>query len=329
MIRILHVVSIMDRGGMESYIMNMYRNIDHTTMQFDFLVHHAKKGAFEDEIHALGGTVYHTTFLDDFNLLRYQKALRRIYASGNYRVVHGHLGSTACLYLSEAEKMGIPWRILHAHCSNHTKSLKGILKHIMFGYGPQYANIKFACSQKAGEYLFRQQPFEEIPNGISIDHFLFSQMQRSTFRKRLNLTNEYVIGHVGRFTAEKNHAYLFEVFQKLHQQIPEAVLLLIGDGPLKKKMQSKAVAMGIDASVRFMGLQADCAPFYQAMDAFVMPSLYEGLPLSGIEAQCAGLPCVFSTTVSPEIQIGSNVSFLPIDKTTEMEWVNMTAPWKV
>lgn len=323
MIRVLHVVSIMDRGGMESYIMNIYRCIDRTTMQFDFLVHHAKKGAFEDEINALGGNVYRTTFLDDFNLLRYREALRRIYADGDYRVIHGHLGSTACLYLSEAEKMGVPWRILHAHCSNHTKSLKGVLKHIMFGYGPQYANIKLACSQRAGEYLFRQKPFEETTNGIAVEHFLFSQMQRNAFRKQLNLTRKYVIGHVGRFTAEKNHAYLLEVFKKLHRKIPEAVLLLVGEGPLKKKMQNKVSIMGLDTSVCFMGMQADCAPFYQAMDVFVMPSLYEGMPLSGIEAQCAGLPCVFSSTVSPEIKIDSLVSFLPINKSAQIEWVNL------
>ena len=313
MIRILHVVSVLDVGGMESYIMNMYRQADRSQIQFDFLVHHKKRGVFEDEIESLGGRIYHTSLMDDGNLPRYLHTVDRLFSEHpEYRIVHGHLGSTAVWYLGAAERHGVPWRIMHNHCPSYVHSLKGYAKDILFRFSPRHANIYLACSQTAGEYMFKDKPFEVIPNGIDVARFRFSQEERDRVRRKLGLENKFVVGHVGRFYYEKNHEYLLKIFRKLKEEKPTAVLLLLGEGVLMDKIKEEARKLGLEDSVLFMGLIRDCAPYYHAMDAFVMPSLYEGLPLTGVEAQCSALPCLFSNTVSPEIHLTPDVCFLPI-----------------
>lgn len=320
--RILHVVSVMDMGGMENYIMNLYRKIDRTKLQFDFLVHHGRRGAFEDEIEALGGRVYHTTLMDDFNLLRYIQDLSKLFSHAEYRIVHGHLGSAAFFYLGIAKRHGATARILHSHCPGHPNTLKGYIKHFSFYLSPIYANIRLACSAQAGKYQFRKAAFEIVPNGIDVDRFSFDENVRNAVRKRLGLEGRFVVGHVGRFYYEKNHAYLLQIFQALKKQEPDAFLLLLGDGALLEQTRAQARAMGLENSVRFMGVINDCAPYYQAMDAFVLPSIYEALPLAGIEAQCAGLPCLFSADVSAEVKLDAQAAFLPIGLENVQVWVD-------
>lgn len=313
MMRILHVVSVMDVGGMESFIMNMYRRIDRTKIQFDFLVHHARRGVFEDEIEALGGHVYHTTLMDDFNLIKYIRSLNKLFSEHHeYRIVHGHLNSSAFFYLGAAKRHDVRHRILHCHCPGKINTLKGNIKHLISQFAPLNANIRLACSTEAGEYLFRSRDFEVIPNGVDAERFRYNADSRREIRGRLGLEGRFVIGHVGRFYYEKNHEYILEVFKSVKAQIPEAALMLLGQGALMESIREKARAMGLEDSVYFMGLIRDCAPYYQAMDVFMMPSLYEGLPLTGLEAQFASLPCVFSDTVSPEVRFSEEARFLPI-----------------
>lgn len=321
MIRILHVVSVMDVGGMESFIMNLYREIDRNAIQFDFLVHHGRRGAFEDEIESLGGHVYHTTVLDDGDLVSYVCRLRELFrAHPEYRIVHGHLGSMAPWYLGEAERAGVPWRILHSHCPARIRTLKGNIKHVLFFFSPRHANIRFACSETAGRYQFRKQDFEIIPNGIDVRRFLFNEEKRNSLRARSGLEGHFVVGQVGRFYYEKNQMFTLKAFSLLLKKQPNAVLLLLGDGSLRQQAERFAAQLHIEDKVRFMGLQRDPAPFYMAMDAFVMPSAYEALPLAGIEAQCAGLPCLFSEGVSRETDLGCKCSFLPISENAEELW---------
>lgn len=322
MMRVLHVVSVMDMGGMENYIMNLYRKIDRTEFQFDFLVHHGRRGFFEDEIEALGGHVYHTALMDDFNLPGYIRALRKLFRETEYAVVHGHLGSTAFFYLGAAERAGVPVRILHSHCPGHPNTLKGYIKHILFRFSPIHANVQLACSDSAGKYQFRTSAFETVPNMIDVEHFQFNERLRSDLRKELRVDDCFVVGHVGRFYYEKNHAYLLEIFRAFREKVPNAVLLLLGDGALMQETKALAESMGLMRSIRFLGVIGDCAPYYQAMDAFVMPSLYEALPLSGIEAQCSGLPCLFSEGVSAEVKLDAQVAFLPIDAESLSLWVD-------
>lgn len=322
MMRILHVVSVMDMGGMENYIMNLYRKIDRSKLQFDFLVHHGRRGAFEDEIEALGGRIYHTTLMDDFNLVRYIQDLSKLFSHAEYKIVHGHLGSTAFFYLGIAKRHGATARILHSHCPGHPNTVKGYIKHFLFYLSPIYANIHLACSAQAGKYQFRKAAFEIVPNGIDVDRFRFDEKSRNDVRRNLGLESCFVVGHVGRFYYEKNHAYLLRIFQELKKQKADAVLLLLGDGALMEQTRAQARAMGLEDSVRFMGVIGDCAPYYQAMDAFVLPSIYEALPLVGIEAQCAGLPCLFSAAVSAEVKLDAQTAFLPIGLENVQMWAD-------
>lgn len=322
MMRVLHVVSVMDMGGMENYIMNLYRKIDRSELQFDFLVHHGRHGFFEDEIEALGGRVYHTTLMDDFNLPKYLNQLRKLFRDTPYDIVHGHLGSTALFYLGSAKRAGVPVRILHSHCPGHPNTVKGYIKHILFRFSPIHANVYLACSDSAGKYQFRKAAFETVPNGIDVERFQFNERLRSDLRRELLMDDCFVIGHVGRFYYEKNHTYLLEIFRAFRERVPNAVLMLLGDGALMQNIKALAESMGLMESVRFMGVIGDCAPYYQAMDAFVMPSFYEGLPLTGIEAQCAGLPCLFSEGVSAEVKLDDRAEFLPIGRVNIDWWVD-------
>ncbi len=323
MIRILHVVSVMDLGGMESYIMNMYRNIDRTKMQFDFLVHHKRRGVFEDEIEELGGHVYHMSLMDDGNLIRYIRGLKKLFMQHpEYQIVHGHLGSTAYFYLGMAQRCGVSWRILHSHCPGCIQTLKGYIKHILFYFSPIHANVALACSTEAGKYQFKNRAFEVVPNGIDVRQFAFSKDLRDSKRKELGFEGKFVVGHVGRFYYEKNHEYMLKIFEQLKREIPDAVMMFVGDGLLKEQIEKKAREMRLEDSILFAGIQRECSPFYQAMDAFIMPSVYEALPLTGIEAQCAALPCLFSDTVSHEVNLGTRARFLPIGSENVDRWVN-------
>lgn len=323
MIRILHVVSIMDIGGMESFIMNMYRNIDRSKMQFDFLVHHRRRGVFEDEIKALGGHVYHTSLMDDWNLFEYIKELRKLFAEHpEYKVVHGHLGSTAYLYLGIAKRYGVPWRILHSHCPGCIHTLKGYIKHLLFYLSPIHANVAWACSTEAGKYQFKKREFEVIPNGVNVARFTYSAEMRENKRRELGFEDKFVIGHVGRFYYEKNHEYMLKIFDQLKKLVSNAAMVLVGDGLLRQQIKEKAKEMGLDDSILFAGIQKECSPYYQAMDAFIMPSVYEALPLTGIEAQCAALPCLFSDTVSHEVSLGVRTQFLSIGDENVGRWVD-------
>lgn len=321
--RILHVVSVMDIGGMESFIMNMYRQIDRTEYQFDFLVHHKRRGVFEPEIEQLGGHVYHTSLMDDFNIPKYRADIDKLFSEHpEYQVVHGHLGSPALFYLGAAFRHGVPGRILHCHNSGFSRTVKGYIKHFMFQFSPRYANVHLACSHEAGVYQFGTQPFEVIPNGINVDRFQFVKSQRDATRKMWHLEDRFVVGNVGRFNDQKNHPYLVRIFHEFRKIVPEAVLLLLGTGECEDEIKQLVLEYGDSDSVIFAGLQKDAAPFYLAMDAFIMPSKFEGLPLVGLEAQCSGLPCIFSDRVSTEVKCTNQVTFLPIDEGDISCWVN-------
>lgn len=321
MIRILHVVSVMDVGGMESFIMNMYRRMDRTAIQFDFLVHHKRRGAFEDEIERLGGRVYHLSLMDDFNLPKYLRQLKRLFDDHpEYRVVHGHLGSTAFFYLGEAARHGLHGRILHSHTAACDRTVKGFIKKQLFRIAPRYANVRLACSDKAGKCLFPHTDFEFVPNGIDANAFRYDPVRRNEMRKWLGVANNVVYGLVGRMHSAKNHAFLLDVFANVRKGMPEARLLLVGDGELMEAVRGRAERLGLMDSIIFAGLQMNAADWYQAMDVFAMPSLFEGLPLTGVEAQCAGLPCFFSDQITREAAVSDRAVFLPIGSENIDRW---------
>lgn len=322
-IRILQVVASLNAGGMENYIMNLYRMIDRNKVQFDFIVHHSAIGLYEDEIKSLGGKIYHFTVLDDKNIPKYIKQLKSFFKEHNeYKIVHGHLSSLAVFYLGVAKKLGVPWRIAHSHGAGFLHTPKGYAKYFLFRTTKWKANVRLACSTEAGKYLYGKKSFEFVPNGVDVNRFAFDESKRAEMRKMLNVENNYVIGNVGRFNLQKNHKYLLKIFQKVVKKKSNAKLLLLGDGELFDSIQKFAEELGMQDRVIFAGVHKDVENYYQAMDAFVLPSLFEGLPVTGVEAQYSGLPCFFSDEITKEVKICDDVKYLKIGEENIKDWSN-------
>lgn len=314
-IRILHVVSELNQGGIENFIMNIYRSIDKNKVQFDFIVHHTAKGVFEDEIESLGGKVFHFSFLDDKNYFKYKRDLKKFFKEHDeYNIIHGHLASLGFIYLKYAKNAGIKNRIAHSHGTATPKSLKGFIKSITFKYFGKYSTIRFACSTEAGKYMFNtNDDFTFIPNAIDFNRFKYNIDVRNNIRKKYKIDNNCVIGHVGRFTIEKNHVFILEILSEIKKTNENVKLLLVGDGPLRNTIQMKAEEQGLTENVIFTGNIKNVQDMYNAMDIFILPSLFEGLPVTGIESQVSGLPSIFSNNVTREVKISPLADFLEID----------------
>lgn len=322
--RVLHVVPNMNSGGIENLIMNIYRKIDRDKLQFDFIVHYNKKGVFDDEIEQLGGKIYRFPVMENKNLLKYIKNLNKFFKTHKeYKVVHGHMASLAYIYLGVAKKNGVPVRIAHSHGTSHLKSLKGYCKYIMFKFAKYNANYYYACSTEAGIYLFgKNSEFEFIPNAIELDKFSYSEKIRKEVRKELKLDNKIVIGHVGRFNLQKNHNFLIDIFKAISEKNKNCVLLLIGVGELEERIKQKIKDYNLDNRVLMLGLRSDVDKLYQVMDIFLMPSLFEGLPLTGVEAQASKLKCIFSSSITKEVRITDNVEFADLSLGAE-KWAEI------
>ena len=312
MIRILHIVTYMGRGGLETLLMNCFRHINREQIQFDFLVHREFRGDYDDEIEALGGRIYRLPRLNPANP-GYFRALYDFFKSHpEYRIVHCHLDCMSALPLSVAKKCGIPVRIAHSHNANQDKNWKYLLKRFYMKKIPHTATHFFACSIDAGNWMFPGQSVTVLKNGIETDRFCFSSNTRSAVRTELGIQNQLVIGHTGRFMPQKNHSFLLDVFAQIRENNPNALLLLIGEGPLEREIRQKATELALIDSVRFLGVRKDVDRLLQAMDVYIMPSLYEGLSLAAVEAQSSGLPCFFSGTVTAECKLTDSVTFLPL-----------------
>ncbi len=314
-LRILIVNGKMICGGVESFIMNIYRRIDRTKVQFDFLVHYKERFFYDDEIESLGGKIYRLSFRNDKNYFKYKHDLSRFFKEHKeYAAVWGHMDGLASIYLRVAKRCGVKTTIAHAHITNAESSLKGLIKRLLKKNISKYADIRFACSTEAGKYLYGKNQFKVVPNAIDTKKYRYDLSVREKIREKLNFENKYVIGHVGRFNLQKNHKYLIDVFSKTVQNCPDAVLCLCGDGEEKNNIISYVKKLGLYDKVYFAGNVSNINEFYQAFDIFVMPSLYEGLPISGVEAQNSGLPCVFSNAITKEVQLTKDVVFLAINE---------------
>ena len=313
LIRILQVVTHMERGGLESMLMNYYRHIDREKVQFDFLVHRQERAAFDDEIESLGGKIYRLPRLVPWSKA-YLSELKCFFDEHpEYEVVHVHQDCLSSVILKAAAQHHIPVRIAHSHNANQDKNLKYPIKLWYKRSIPKYATNLFACGKDAGDWMFSGAPYQIINNAIDAAAYAYDPEKRAEMRCQLGLTDELVVGHVGRFNQQKNHPFLLEVFAALLKKEPHAVLLLVGGGEDMPKMQAKAQTLGIAERVRFLGVRSDVADLMQAMDVFVFPSLYEGLPVTMVEAQASGLPCVISDKVPSEcILTDGLVDILPL-----------------
>lgn len=317
-IRILQVVTKMDRAGLETMLMNYYRHTDRSVIQFDFLVHRTERGAYDNEIESLGGRIYRLPRLVPWSL-SYRKKLDDFFENHKeYRIVHVHQDCLSAIILKSAKKAGIPVRIAHSHSSNQDRNLKYPIKLFYRQFIPEYATHLFACGKAAGDWMFRGAPYTVIRNAIDADKYTFSPAASAEAKERNGLSGILTVGHIGRFDPAKNHTFILDIFRDIVSAVPDSRLLLIGDGRLKAETEEKARALGISGKVIFTGVRSDIPELLAAMDVFLFPSLYEGLPVTLAEAQAAGLPCVISDRVPAESIITADlVSVLPLSAPAE------------
>lgn len=300
MIRVLQIVTYMGRGGLETMIMNYYRNIDRSKVQFDFLVHRQEEADYDKEILALGGNIYHMPVLNPFSK-SYFNALDSFFKEHKYNIVHCHLDCMSAYPLKVAKENGVDVRIAHSHNKSQDKNLKYPIKLFSKRLISKYATHLFACGKEAGDWMFNGKPYTVLNNAIDAQSCRFNPQVRADMRKELCLDdNDFVIGHVGRFNPQKNHNFIVDVFNSVHKKNINSKLILVGTGDGQKAIKEKVNTLGLGDSVLFLGNRSDVNRVLQAMDVFLFPSLYEGLPLSIVEAQAAGLPCVISDNVPEE-----------------------------
>ena len=325
-IRVLHIVTYMGRGGLETMIMNYYRNIDRSKVQFDFLVHRDFEADYDKEIIELGGEIYRVPPMNPLSIGYYQ-ALDDFFSNHKYDIVHSHLDCMSAYPLWFAKKYGVKTRIAHAHNKNQDKNLKYIIKVISKKWMPRYATHLFACGQQAGKWMFSGQSFIVVNNAINAREFVYSKEQELICKKKFGVEGKFVLGHIGRFAPQKNHFFLIDVFNKVLEKHAEAVLLLVGTGDGQNDIIRKVQSLNIQNSVHFLGKRNDIADILQAMDVFVFPSLYEGVSVATIEAQAAGVPCVLSDQVPVECRMSQDVEFVSLHDSVDV-WAEVICKYR-
>ena len=309
-VRILIENTTMNLGGAESLIMNIYRKIDRTQLQFDFILHCKEKSAFEDEIQSLGGKIYRFPSFKIINILSYRRAFRKFFKENReYRVIHGHAMNTASIYLDEANKAGLH-TIAHSHTTSNGKGPSAWIRDFFKRNLYKIAEYRFACSEEAGKWLFRDKAsFKVIRNGIISEKYVFNNQSRKIIRDEFHINESAtVIGNVGNLLASKNQAFLIDIFSHYLKKNSNSYLLIVGSGSLKEALEEKAGKLGIRQNVIITGARRDVNDLLNAMDFFVFPSIFEGLPVTLVEAQCNGLKCIISDNISDEVVLTDLVS---------------------
>lgn len=326
-VRIAQIIGKWLGGGVESVVMNYYRNIDRNKIQFDFICDDDSTNIPYDEIEKMGGKVilippYQKVF-------DYHKSLKKILKDGNYKIVHSHINTLSVFSLFAAKCAGVPVRIAHSHSTTNKKEKKkNLMKQVLRPFSKLFATDYMCCSELAGRWLFGNKEYDKgnvylLNNAIDLDKFKYDENIRNIKRKELNIKDDtIVIGHVGRFVEQKNHRFLIDIFNEVYKKNNNSILLLAGQGPLMDEMKEKVSNLGLDNCVMFLGQRNDINELYQAMDVFCLPSLYEGLPVVGVEAQATGLLCVLSSDMTKETKVLESTEFVSLDKSTD-EWADI------
>ena len=323
MIRVLHILHSMNRGGAENAIMNYYRNIDREVVQFDFLLTDCKKGFFEDEIKKLGGRIFKVPLITMINPFPYLKAVKRFLKEHpEYRIVHSHTSSKSVFPLWIAKRCGVPVRCSHSHSSMAENGIGGWVRMRLMPLLKITATDYLSCGNQAAVYLYGRKFFEEgkvkvFKNVIETQRFRFNEETRKEYRAKLGIKDdELVLGHTARFDPVKNHPFDVEILSELLKMGIKAKLLFVGDNTASgiESVNQKIDGFRVKNEVIFTGVVSNVYDYEQAMDVFLLPSFNEGLPLSIIEAQVSGLPC-FTTKdrVSSECSVTDLVHYLPLE----------------
>lgn len=306
-----------ESGGIEAFLTNVIRSMDRTGLEIDIVCARLGRSVFTASLEGLGVHFYPlsgSTRRVGENRRLFQKLLKE----RQYDVVHLNAYQALSLaYLALAREAGVTIRIAHSHNTALRKSLTRPLKLLLHRWaGEKYADeltCRWACSRAAAEFMYgKREDWQFIPNGIDTERFRFDGEERGRIRKQLGLEGKLVIGNVGRLCYQKNQSFLLEVFKEVVARRPESILLLVGEGEDKPRLMEKAKTLGMEDKVIFYGATEKVERLYWAMDVFVLPSRFEGLPVTGIEAQTAGLPSFFSNGVTEECRIGKGTRFLPL-----------------
>lgn len=307
-------------GGVENYLMNYYRHTDPARVRFTFAIHAEPDSVFAEEIRARGDEIIVLPPFTVRNFRRIRQEIDRLFDTHSFDAVHCHQANAAWFYFKSAKKHGIRHRILHSHqASAADKWTHKLRNYPLLAMGKRYATDFAACSHLAGDWLYGRKPYHVVNNAIEPDKFRFDPAVRAEVRAELGLPEDaFVIGHLGRFCNQKNQGYLLEIFAEVRAREPKARLLLVGGGEQWEACRARAAELGIAADTVFTGIRTDTARMYNAMDVFVMPSLYEGLPVVGVEAQAASLPLLLADTVTKETKVLATTEFLPLSAPKEV-----------
>lgn len=327
-IRVLHEDAVMEAGGIETFIMNVYRHIDRSKVQFDFMVHRPYEAFHDKEILELGGKIYRTP---EFNpaphkYKAFKEGVMQVYREHpEYKVLHAHADLKGWP-LKFAAECGVPTRIAHSHSSKTTLNLKYFFFRYEHLWIKKYCTDMFMCSTPAGNWTYGKKAVAEnrvkfIKNGVETSRFQFDESARADVRAELGLGDKIVFGHIGRLSQAKNHKFLLDVFNEIHKKNKNTVLLVVGDGELAESCKAYASQLEHGDSVKFLGVRRDVPRILQAMDLFIFPSLWEGLPLTVVEAQTSGLPVLMSDVITPEVIITKGLKTCPLKDGAE-KWAD-------
>ena len=326
MVRVLQIVDSMGTGGIQAFIMNVYRAIDRNQVQFDFLLQRRFNNDYEREIEELGGKIFVIPSRRE-GILKSRNALKRFFdENSEYRAVHMHISSLSYITpLRIAQNHGVPVRIVHSHSTRAPGNKLHVLFHrINQSVIGRVATDLYACSELAADWFYGKGTLYQraviVPNGIICTQYAYNPETREKYRNELCWNGKTVLGHVGRFGPPKNHSYLIDIFHEYSKVDGNAVLALVGDGNLREEAERKVQQLGLQDKVLFLGNRSDVPQLLQAMDLFLLPSLYEGFPVSLVEAQASGLSCLTSETVTHSSDLTGRVTFHPIDQPAS-EWV--------
>lgn len=321
-IRVAQIMGKWLGGGVESVVMNYYRHIDRTKVQFDFICDSDSTNIPYSEIEKLGGRVF--TIAPYQHPFKYHFELKKLLKKENYKIVHSHISTMSLFSLFAAFCAKVPIRIVHAHStSNKLEKKKNLMKQILRPFSKLFANRYMCCSELAGRWLFGNKAYDNgkvylLNNAIDVNKFVYNEKMRNKKRKELKIdANTLVIGHIGRFVEQKNHKFLIDIFNEINRININSKLILVGQGPLENNIKEQVKSLKLENSVEFLGQRSDANEFFQAFDVFVLPSLYEGLPVVGVEAQASGLLCFFSDEMTKETKILDSTIFMKLDDSAE------------
>lgn len=321
-IKVLQIFTILNRGGAETNLMNYYRNIDRSQVQFDFVVHREEDGAYEQEIKKLGGQIFRLPALHPLRIKQYKAAVKKFFEEhSDYQIIHGQCSELGIFIYEEAKKRDIPVIIAHAHNWKMDWDQKAPFRILWKHQMRKYINAYFTCGHDSAEWLFGKSLAKkayQMNNAINTTDFIYSPVLRRKTRLEFDAENSFNLIHIGRFNVQKNHSFVVEIFSEIVKLKPDSQLFLVGNGELEKKIKMKVTALNLQDKVSFLGVRSDIAKILQAMDVFLFPSFYEGFGVANLEAQASGLKCIISDTVAKEsIIITANVKVYSLKHTAK------------